>query len=31
MCGLAAGMSGVLDVADAFEVLRKVNALLGAK
>ena len=24
-------MSGTLDVADAFEVMRKVNALLGEK
>jgi hypothetical protein len=31
LCGLAAGMSGMLEAADAFAVLRKVNALLGAK
>ena len=29
MCELAAGMSGMLDVAEAVAVMRKVNALLA--
>ena len=31
MCGLAAGVSGMLDVAEAVAVMRRVNALLGKK
>jgi len=31
LCGLAAGVSGMLDVAEAVAVMRKVNAPLGQK